>query len=234
MPSTMERRHVANEMEVRAAGDGKRTLTGYAAVFGRYSSDLGGFVERIAAGAFAKTIQESDIRVLVNHDASLILGRSLAGVGTARLAEDSQGLHYEVDLPGTQAARDLSESIERGDVTGSSFAFSAVGPDGDEWSKTEQDYPLRTVNQARLYDVGPVTYPAYEATGEEASQVAVRSLASRLGLPDLSADADAIREALNKRDAGESQREPEQPSTPAWLAEARDRMKLAELVHGAA
>jgi uncharacterized protein len=224
---------VATELEVRARGDA-RTLTGYAAVFGRYSQDLGGFVERIMPGAFTKTIAEGDVRALVNHDPSRILGRSRQGAGTLKLSEDSTGLHYEVSLPGTTAARDLAESVERGDVSGSSFAFSVVGPEGQEWGVTEQDYPLRSVLQARLFDVGPVTYPAYDATNEAVAAVAVRSLAQKLGLgPADLKGADAIRAAITNGtlpgDPG-----PEQPSIPdAWLERARMDLQLLEALGAA-
>lgn len=180
-----ELRTFDSELEVRANTDGTETLTGYAAVFNRLSSNLGGFVEQVAPGAFTKTVQEADIRHLLNHDANIVLGRNRSG--TLRLSEDTTGLHYEVDLPKTTAARDLSESVKRGDISGSSFAFRVVGDDGDEWGLTDAEFPLRTLRQVQLYDTSTVTYPAYPSTQEADVAAAVRSLAR-----DLDRDVDEL------------------------------------------
>lgn len=163
----------ASDFEVRAMPTGFQ-FRGYAAVFNALSEDLGGFVEQIARGAFAKTIQEADVRALWNHDPNFVLGRNKAG--TLRMWEDTHGLGYEVDAPDTQAARDLAVSMERGDVDQSSFGFSTVA---DDWNLTERDYPLRTLLEVRLFDVSPVTFPAYEAAS---SGVAIRSAAKHFGV----------------------------------------------------
>src|SRR5690625_3155533 len=113
MPKKLtERRYHAVEMRMEG-GDSPR-IVGYAAKFDRASGDLGGFTEIIRRGAFAKTIQEADVRALWNHDSNYVLGRSKSG--TLRLVEDDEGLRIEVDPPDTQWARDLVKSIERGDV----------------------------------------------------------------------------------------------------------------------
>lgn len=131
---------------------------GYAARFDKLSQNLGGYLERVAPGAFAKTIKEQDIRALFNHNEDAVLGRLKAG--TLRLSEDSDGLRYEIDLPDTSAGRDLAVSLERGDISGSSFGFRIVE---DEWSDPEVDkgFPVRSLKQVSLRDVGPVTFPAY-------------------------------------------------------------------------
>ncbi len=217
-----ERRLFDSKLEVREQDGGGRTLSGYAAVFNRLSSNLGGFVERIAPGAFAKTISEADIRHLLNHDANVVLGRNRSG--TLRLEEDTTGLRYEVDLPNTQAARDLAESVERGDITGSSFAFRVVGDDGDEWSLTEDEFPLRTVRQAALYDTSTVTYPAYPSTQEDDVKAAVRSLARQLDRPVdelvAAAQANELRSLMTSADDA-----PDGPDDlhPSGLAVARSR-----------
>lgn len=167
--STLEYRTTTEDVELRTAPDGGRTLVAYAAVFGAESRNLGGFTERVEAGAFAKTLGEADVRAVVNHDPSLLLGRNRSG--TLRLMEDSYGLRYEVDLPDTTPGRDLATSIERGDITGSSFKFRAVRQDWDR--SEERDMPLRSLTEVALADVGPVTFPAYEATE---GQLALRSL----------------------------------------------------------
>jgi HK97 family phage prohead protease len=154
----VERRFTTSEFEVRSLPNGGVQVEGHAAVFNRHSQDLGGFVEQVAPGAFKKTIQEADVRALYNHDPSMVLGRNKSG--TLRLSEDNVGLHYQVDLPDTTYARDLAISMERGDVSQSSFGFRVI-PGGDGWGFTEQDYPLRTLGEVQLMDVSPVTYPAY-------------------------------------------------------------------------
>ena len=140
--------------ELRAMAGHK--LTGYAAIFGQLSEDLGGFREKIRPGAFRRTLQAgADVRCLLNHDPSLLLGRSTAG--TLRLNEDSRGLHYEVDLPDTQVGRDLFTSVSRGDITQSSFGFKCVS---DTWPSRD----MRELVDVDLFDVSPVTYPAYRNT----------------------------------------------------------------------
>lgn len=151
----------AGPIEIRKGTPDKATavtLRGYAAKFDVLSENLGGFREQIAPGAFADVLGD-DIRALFNHDPNHVLGRSTSG--TLRVSQDSTGLYYEVDLPDTQAARDLQVSIDRGDVSQSSFAFR-VAPNGDTWDENEDGVIIRTITKfARLYDVSPVTYPAY-------------------------------------------------------------------------
>lgn len=161
-----ERRIVAAPLEVRSAdGEQPRKLAGYAAVFNRDAVIAGLFRERIAPGAFATAIQEDDVRALFNHDPNYVLGRNRSK--TLTLSEDGTGLLYEVDPPDTHWARDLMVSVERGDVSQSSFGFSVVR---EEWTTPENraELPTRTILEARLFDVSPVTYPAYEETTAEA------------------------------------------------------------------
>lgn len=137
-------------------------LRGHAAVFGQLSEDLGGFREQIAPGAFRDAIETDDVRALFNHDANYVLGRNRSG--TLRLAEDARGLAIEIDPPDTQTIRDLVIApIERGDVTQMSFGFS-VRPNGQDWAKNDEGQTIRTLKKVRLYDVSPVTFPAYPQT----------------------------------------------------------------------
>ena len=162
---TEERRIVVGELRAIAA-DGKTKIAGHAAKFDMLSEDLGGFRERIAPGAFAKTIQSADVRALWNHDANIVLGRNKSG--TLRLSEDSAGLYYECDAPDTQLVRDMVLApIERGDVNQCSFGFYTLS---DKWAKVDGEW-VRTLLEVELFDVSPVTYPAYPST-----DVAVRSL----------------------------------------------------------
>ena len=141
--------------------NGKPTIRGIAAMFNSMSEDLGGFREQIAPGAFKSALGSSDVRALINHDSNLILGRSTSG--TLRLSETDQGLEFECDAPDTTYARDLMESMKRGDISQCSFGFT-VDDGGDTWQK-EAGAWTRTIHVvSRLYDVSPVTYPAYPET----------------------------------------------------------------------
>jgi hypothetical protein len=157
----MERRYFSGELRF-IDDDGLPRLVGYAAVFNQPSENLGGFVERIAPGAFDEVLGD-DVRALFNHDSNYPLGRTAAK--TLRLMVDAIGLRYEVDLPDTQYARDLRVSLARGDVNQSSFGFVV---DTDQWEQREQP-PVRTLLKiGRLFDVSPVTFPAYPQTSAEA------------------------------------------------------------------
>jgi len=166
----MEQERRVFPIELRAKDDGSNTIFGYASVFDQWSEDLGGFKERVRPGAFTKTIEESDVRALFNHDPNYVLGRNKAG--TLKLEEDKKGLAIEVDPPDTQWARDLTTSIKRGDITQMSFGFQTVK---DEWDNEDKSAVTRDLVEVRLYDVSPVTYPAYPQT-----TVAVRDLVSQL------------------------------------------------------
>lgn len=153
---------VLDELKVEHRDGKPPMLRGHAAVFGQLSEDLGGFREQIAAGAFRDAIETDDVRALFNHDANYVLGRNRSG--TLRLAEDTRGLAIEIDPPDTQTIRDLVIApIERGDVTQMSFGFS-VRPNGQNWAKDDAGQTIRTLTKVRLYDVSPVTFPAYPQT----------------------------------------------------------------------
>lgn len=155
---TTEYRSTNFAIEHREADDGAMRLVGYAAVYDSWSGNLGGFREKIAPGAFKSAIERGDdVRALLNHDANYILGRTKSG--TLKLEEDSKGLRIDVTLPDTQIARDLVWApIQRGDIDQMSFGFQVIA---DEWNADRKE---RTLKDVRLFDVSPVTYPAYEAT----------------------------------------------------------------------
>lgn len=154
-----ERRAISMPVACRAEGD-TPGLSGYAALFGSVTEIAGLFKEQIAPGAFREAVGRDDVRALFNHDANFVLGRSTSG--TLRLVEDDRGLRYDVDVPETTWARDLMVSVGRGDVSQSSFAFEVTD---EEWNYgTRGEMPVRTIKAVRLYDVSPVTYPAYTAT----------------------------------------------------------------------
>ncbi len=149
----MERR----SFELRAARD-EKTLSGHAAVFNQ-RTDLGWFKEEIAPGAFADSIANDDIRALWNHNSNFVLGRNKAG--TLELSEDATGLAVKIYPPDTQAGRDALVSIERGDVSQMSFGFEVVD---QQWTVLEDKTELRTILRAKVYEVSPVTFPAYTGT----------------------------------------------------------------------
>lgn len=155
-----ERRTVSHPVEIRTAGASAPRLSGYAAVFDSPTEIAGLFREVIAPGAFASAVGTDDVRALFNHDANFVLGRTTSG--TLTLTEDETGLRYDVDPPDTQWARDLMVSVQRGDVSQSSFAFEVLDDDWVYGARGEM--PVRTIKSVRLHDVSPVTYPAYTDT----------------------------------------------------------------------
>lgn len=173
MSKEIERRTVGIQIRATSKG-GMPVLRGVAAVFNSMSEDLGGFREQIAPGAFKAALEQCDCRALFNHDPNMILGRTTSG--TLRLQETDEGLEFEVDLPDTSYSRDLQECMKRGDINQCSFGFS-VAEAGDMWSQDEHKNWTRTIGTVgRLYDVSPVTYPAYPETS-----CAMRSLEAAKG-----------------------------------------------------
>lgn len=153
-----EVRFLSLEMRVKADENEPKKIVGYAAKFDSLSEEMWGFREQIAPGAFGDALKVSDVRALFNHDPNYILGRQSAG--TLQLSEDDVGLFYEITPPDTQWARDITASIERGDIKESSFAFSMSGG-VEEWDDSATP-AIRTIRAiGALYDVSPVTYPAY-------------------------------------------------------------------------
>lgn len=149
----------------RADGEAGPTLEGYAALFNDETVIAGMFRERIERGAFKASIGEDDIRVAFNHSPNFIIGRTSAK--TAEFAEDAKGLKYRADPPDTTWAKDMMTSIKRRDITGSSFQFTVERDEDEEWDFTptkQGKLPLRTIKRARLYEGGPVAFPAYEKT----------------------------------------------------------------------
>jgi HK97 family phage prohead protease len=153
----MERRSC--NLELRTVGDFPHRLEGYAAVFGT-ETRIGDFVETIRAGAFKDTLASGrDILALADHDPRALLGRTRSG--TLRLAEDTRGLHFEIDTADTSLGRDIHELVKRGDIGGASFGFKAKK---DFWNGRRRE--LRAVD---LYEISIVqSFPAYQDTSVEA------------------------------------------------------------------
>lgn len=166
-----EIRSLARVPEIRAVDDEARTIEGYAAVFNSPTVIAESFVEQIAPGAFDGVLGD-DVRVLFNHDPSLLLGRTRSGTATVEV--DEVGLRYRVMLPETTLGADVHTLTQRGDLDGSSFAFTIAE---DEWAAGEDGtLPTRTITRlATLNDVSPVTTPAYESTTAEARAAAAHA-----------------------------------------------------------
>jgi HK97 family phage prohead protease len=193
-PGNYEARSFIGSVEVRKKEDGTNVIAGMAAVFNKRSDNLGGFREIIEPGAFDDT-DMSDVRGLFNHDSNYVLGRNKSE--TLRLVRNENGLGYEIDMPDTQTIRDLVLApIERGDVDQSSFGF-IVGQGNDSWDENDDGVLIRTIHKIRqLFDVSPVTFPAYQDT-----TVGARSMQSFLeNRNKMVEDAQAKMDARRKRD----------------------------------
>jgi len=162
----VEFRDVAPES---ATKDTIGTIRGVASVFDtetRIGSIFGEFIERVAPDAFDGALNRpDDVRALFNHDPGRVLGRTAAG--TLRLSKTERGLTYEVDVPDTQTGHEVRSLIRRGDITGSSFGFKVPTKDDETWDD-DASPPIRTIRNVELFDVSPVTYPAYPETSVEA------------------------------------------------------------------
>jgi HK97 family phage prohead protease len=125
-------------------------------------TNLGWFEEEIMPGAFDSVLKD-DVRALFNHDPNFPLARSVDGQGTLKLSIDDNGdLRYSYKTPNRTYAKDLDDAIRSGDVSQSSFAFSIKR---EEWIQRDGKPELRQILEIeKLYDVSPVTYPAYQDT----------------------------------------------------------------------
>jgi HK97 family phage prohead protease len=169
---------MSTKREVRFAGidlravssDGKMTIKGRPAVYGSLSKNLGGFREVLLRGCFDESLDDPEIYATFNHDDSKIIGRVSAG--TLQVSSDSIGLTMRCELPNNTVGKDLHESIKRGDITKMSFGMYVQD---DAWDVAEdergQKFERRSVKKARIFEVSPVTTPAYDA-----SSVSARSL----------------------------------------------------------
>ena len=158
------------ELTIETRANGTQVLTGYAAVYNRYSLPLreGGsqFREIILPGAFDKILNrqrgKTDVVALLNHNSDLILGRTSSG--TLELTSDDKGLRYTVTPPDTQVGRDTMELVRRRDLKGSSFAFGLEPGKGDRWTSDDQGSIREVREVSALVDVSVVLTPAYPAS----------------------------------------------------------------------
>lgn len=196
MSKEIERRYIprtAGEVRFEKREDGKTGIKGTAAVVDSLSGEIFGFREKIAPGAFDAALAKSDIRGLFNHDPNMILGRTKPGTMTVRA--DEKGLHYDIpELP--QSRADVAEAIARGDVDGNSFSFVV---EKDSWEYPKDGPAIRTILEFdELFDLGPVTFPAYPQTtvSARAREMAAGAPAASDQATDGKSAADARRRAL--------------------------------------
>jgi HK97 family phage prohead protease len=200
MPVIIEKETRSYPIDLRVTREAAKPprIVGHAAVFDQLSEDLGGFREKVVKGAFRKTLREADVRALLNHDSNYVLGRNTAG--TLRVKEDKEGLAVDIDPPDTTWARDLLVSMERGDINQMSFGFRVVK---EEWDDTDKANVVRTLSEVELFDVSPVTYPAYPQTS-----VSVKRHLEQLQSEPVGGHSDEAHE-------------PGEDSHSTWLATAR-------------
>lgn len=164
LPLDAERRfaELAN-FELHAIANELPTITGYASVFASLSCELpGGYREIVLPGAFKRSIEraEVDVKATIEHDPNKLLGRT--GNGTLKLAEDRKGLRFCVQPPETNYARDLLESMKRGDIIGASFTFKSSSHN-NRWTTDSNGRTIRQIINAQLLEISVVAQPAYDA-----------------------------------------------------------------------
>lgn len=184
LPDFQRRTYSLDQVEVRDAPEPGAPFPffGHAALFNR-ATWIGpkkwGFREQVAPGAFARTINDHDVRFLYNHEPDSVMARSSAG--DLRLSEDEVGLRTEADLaPDDLDVQRIVPKLRNKHVTQMSFGMEVIR---DEW-ETDPDTgdETRTILEVKLWDVSPVTFPAYEDTDAALRSVAFDVLATRLGL----------------------------------------------------
>jgi len=192
----------AQRFEIRSNGDGTRTISGTAVVYGSLSEDLGGFVEKISPGAFTKSLRDNpDVIILYNHDTGQVLGR--VSSGTAEVWDTPNGLRFSCKLPNTTAGNDLAALMQRGDISQMSFGFNCVK---DNWSEDANGQIIRTVQEAIVRELSCVVMPAYSAT-----TVSVRSAPA------------SLRAKLKKRDDDDGVCDPDSPDYDPKECDEEDR-----------
>lgn len=160
----MSNREIRATETINAVDNEKMIVDGYALRFNTLSNDLGGFVETISPNAL-KGADLSDVRCLIDHDSSKVLGRTTSK--TLELKVDDEGLYFRCQLPNTSYSRDLYENIRLGNINQCSFGF-ILDDDGDVFEKRDDGLFKRTLNKIHsLFDVSIVTYPAYADTSVE-------------------------------------------------------------------
>lgn len=190
--------------EIKMVGD-DRIVEGYAVVFNSRSNELwdfgdGTFVEVIERGAITpELLAESDVKALLYHNRERVLGRSNKGAGSLTLELDDKGLKYRFKAPNTADGDTAVELVKRGDISGSSFAFT-VAKGGSRVEELADGTVLRTITKiSGLYDITLTPDPAYSDTS-----VAVREMQAQKSEPsEPSEPSDSAVRANNYSELGE-------------------------------
>ena len=211
--SELERRVITQspELHINRDDNGRTVIRGVAALYNSDSKNLGGFVERISPGAFDAVLATNpDVLARYNHSDDFLLGRTTSG--TLRLYSDEVGLRYEIDPP--QSRMDVIESLQRGDVTQSSFAFRIGKNTNEVWTRRDDGMQVRTINAIDfLADIAPVIQPAYEGTQSYVSKRAMSMVvnvnveveheeASETPMEDVTPDEEVEKDSGTKPTAG--------------------------------
>lgn len=158
-----ELRTFTGSVEIRKNTDGteSRTIEGYGVVFDSWSHDLGYFKEKVSRTAF-DGVDFSDVVATFNHDFNMVMARTSSK--TLKLSIDDKGLKYSFDAPKTTAGNDLLENVRNGNIVGSSFMFN-IKEQRWTWKDSNTEIDEREIVKVdRLYELGPVTMPAYPDT----------------------------------------------------------------------
>ena len=218
--------------ELRADGsDSTPKVVGYAATFGTVA-DLGNFREVIKPGAFKRTLANNDdIVLLFNHDANMLLGRKAAG--TLQVEEDDKGLRFSCTLPDTSTARDVYANLKAGNLRDCSFGFYVNGEEGEEWERTADGTPLRTLKDVTLFDVSVVVNPAYPGTSANARNVVAASVEKRMAafaaLNELEARRKRVQAILDEHNAWLANEQKAEAEAEAQRNHDRVRLAVAKL-----
>lgn len=193
----IERRFSIEGAEVRTTADGKPELFGYALKWG-VSYDLGWFTEEIDRSALSAA-DMSDVRILFNHDPSLILGRTAAG--TATVGSDDTGLWYRATLPSSPTGENVRVALERGDVTQSSWGFYIRQDEtgrrtGDKWEIRNGKEHRVITDVSKVVDASPVTYPANPDTSAAKRSLEATKAQTTEARPDLAETYELLSRSL--------------------------------------
>lgn len=158
----MQVRNITTNLETREVEEGK-FLEGYFVVFNKETELFEGAYEEIDPLAFNKTL-DNDIRALINHDTTLVLGRNKSD--TLKLKADEKGLWGRVEINKNDTdAMNIYQRVKRGDVSGNSFGFNILN---EETDYREDGTVKWTIKEIDLHEVSITTFPAYEDTSIQA------------------------------------------------------------------
>lgn len=159
----------AANFKTREEGD-DLFIEGYFSVFNSPYEMYEDYTEIVKNGAFEETLRKDDIRALINHDTTLVLGRTTAG--TLELSEDERGLFGRIKVNrNDQDAMNAYARVQRGDVTQCSFGFDVEQFD----TEVERNHTTSYLTRVKLYEVSVCTFPAYTDTQIQARNAAAVS-----------------------------------------------------------